>query len=195
MAEELSIDFELAAAGGTEDRGTPSLTAAGPSASPTAATSLASPRSPAPGEPGSAASTGGTSTLPSSTSTPHDSPSSVSAQTFASARASPMTPAAAELVPSELATPLEDDEERLDAFYGGEPLRYRTVDNILSEEPVPEVEPRLCSMHAGEPTTHVEAHGDPAWRKAMEAELESVERNRTWELVDPLAGHCPITLK
>jgi len=50
-------------------------------------------------------------------------------------------------------------------------------------------------MHAGEPTTHVEAHGDPAWRKAMEAELESVERNRTWELVDPPAGHRPISLK
>jgi len=102
---------------------------------------------------------------------------------------------AAEPVPAELATPLEDDEERLDAFYDGEPLRYRTMDNILGEEFVPEVEPRLCSMHAGEPTTHVEAHGDPAWRKAMEAELESVERNRTWELVDPPAGHRPISLK
>jgi len=110
-----------------------------------------------------------------------------------------MTPAAAEIVPSELATPLEDDEERLDAFYGGEPLRYRTVNNILGEEPVPEVEPQLCAQvhltHDGEPTTHAEAYGDPAWREAMEAELESVERNRTWDLVDPPAGHRPISLK
>jgi len=29
----------------------------------------------------------------------------------------------------------------------------------------------------------------------MEIELESVEKNRTWELVDPPAGHRPITLK
>ena len=106
---------------------------------------------------------------------------------------------AAEPGPAELATPLEDGEERLDAFYGGEPLCYRTMDNILGEESVPEVEPRVCSQlhltHAGEPTTHAEAQSDLAWRKAMEIELESVEKNRTWELVDPPAGYCSITLK
>jgi hypothetical protein len=31
----------------------------------------------------------------------------------------------------EYATPLEDDEDRLDASYDDEPLRYRTVANIL----------------------------------------------------------------
>ena len=106
---------------------------------------------------------------------------------------------AAEPDPAELATPLEDDEERLDAFYGGEPLRYRTMDNILGEESVPEVEPRVCAQlhltHAGKPTTHAEAQSDLAWRKAMEIELESMEKNRTWELVDPPARHRPITLK
>ena len=106
---------------------------------------------------------------------------------------------AAEPSPAELATPLEDDEERLVAFYGGEPLRYRTMDNILGEESIPEVEPRVRAQlhltHAGESTTHAEAQGDSAWRKAMEIELESVEKNQTWELVDPLAGHRPITLK
>jgi hypothetical protein len=34
----------------------------------------------------------------------------------------------------EYATPLEDDENRLDAYYDNEPLRYRTVANILGEE-------------------------------------------------------------
>ena len=29
----------------------------------------------------------------------------------------------------------------------------------------------------------------------MEQELKSVEQNRTWELVPPLDGHRPITLK
>ena len=106
---------------------------------------------------------------------------------------------ATEQVPAELATPLVDDEELLDAFYGGEPLHYRTMDNILGEESIPEVEPRVCAQlhltYGGEPTAHAEAQGDPAWRKAMEIELESVEKNRTWELVDPPAGHRPITLK
>jgi hypothetical protein len=36
----------------------------------------------------------------------------------------------------ELATPLEDDEDRLDAFYD-EPLRYCTVTNIISDESPP----------------------------------------------------------
>ena len=73
------------------------------------------------------------------------------------------------------------------------------MDNILDEESIPEGVPQVCAQlhltHAGEPTTHAEAHGDPAWRKAMETELESVEKNRTWELADPPVGHRPITLK
>ena len=55
--------------------------------------------------------------------------------------------------------------------------------DILGEESIPKVEPRVCAQlhltHAGEPTTHEEAQGDPAWRKAMETELEFVEKNRT----------------
>jgi hypothetical protein len=34
----------------------------------------------------------------------------------------------------ELATPLEDDEDRLDAFYDDEPLRYHTVTIIIGNE-------------------------------------------------------------
>jgi len=185
MAEELSIDFELAAAGVLEDRDAPS---------PPPATTPTVSRPPALGEFGDAASPAGASTLPFPASTSRASPSSAPAHSPA-----PKTPVAAELVPAELATPLEDDEERLDAFYGDEPLRYRTVDNILGEESILEEVPRVCAQlhltHAGEPTTHAEAHGDPAWRKAMETELESVEKNRTWELVDPPVGHRPITLK
>ena len=43
-------------------------------------------------------------------------------------QASPITPAAGSSVstpPIELATPLEDDEDRLDAYHDAEPLRYR----------------------------------------------------------------------
>ena len=73
------------------------------------------------------------------------------------------------------------------------------MDNILGEESIPEVEHRVCAQlhltYGGKPTAHAEAQGDLAWRKAMEIELESVEKNRTWELVDPPAGQRPITLK
>jgi hypothetical protein len=37
----------------------------------------------------------------------------------------------------EFATPLPHDEERIDAYHDGEPLRYRTMENLLSDQPVP----------------------------------------------------------
>jgi hypothetical protein len=167
-AEELVFDDELIDAGGPGAQ----------DASATAASPL--PRSPSPGEIGSAASTGGT---PYSASAP----SPVSAPSPTSALPSPSpasaTPGGAAQTQIESATALQDDEDRLDAFYDGEPLRYRRLDNILGDEAVPEVEPRVCAelhlMHAGEPSTYAEAQGDPTWREAMQLELESAEKNRT----------------
>jgi hypothetical protein len=99
----------------------------------------------------------------------------------------------------EYATPLEDDEDRLDTYYDDEPLCYRTVANILGEESPLDHPERLFAQlhltHAGEPTTYAEAQGDPAWRAAMEQELKSVEQNCTWELVPLPDGHLPITLE
>lgn len=183
MAEELVFDELIDAGGpGAQD------------ASATAASPL--PRSPSPGEIGSAASTGGE---PYSASAP--SPVSVPSPALASPSPSPAsaTPREAAQTQIESTTPLQDDEDRLDAFYDGEPLRYRRIDNILGDEAVPDVEPRVCAelhlTHAGEWSTYAEAQGNPAWCEAMQLELESVEKNRTWELVDPPAGHRPITLK
>jgi hypothetical protein len=34
-------------------------------------------------------------------------------------------------------------------------------------------------MHTGEPTSYVEANGDPAWEAAIDQELQEVEKNRT----------------
>jgi len=50
------------------------------------------------------------------------------------------TPAAPIPTPApeiEHATPLEDDEDRLDASYDDEPLRYRTMENILGDNSPP----------------------------------------------------------
>jgi hypothetical protein len=53
------------------------------------------------------------------------------------------TPPPTDHLPVELATPLEDDEDRLDAFYDDEPLRYRTMTNIIGDESPPGLAPRL----------------------------------------------------
>jgi hypothetical protein len=101
----------------------------------------------------------------------------------------------------ELATPLSNDEDRVDAYHDGEPLRYRTLDNILGDQPVPEMavhdfEAELHRAHEdGEPRSFAEAEGDTTWRAAMQLEMDAVERNRTWELADLPTGHHAITLK
>ena len=71
--------------------------------------------------------------------------------------------------------------------------------SILSDQSSLDQSKRLFAQlhltHAGEPTTYVEAQGDPVWRVAMVQELKSVEQNHTWELVPLPDGHRPITLK
>jgi hypothetical protein len=47
----------------------------------------------------------------------------------------------------------------------------------------------------GEPRSFAVAEKDAAWRAAMKVEMETVEKNRTWELVDLPCGHRAITLK
>jgi len=41
----------------------------------------------------------------------------------------------------EFVTLLSNDEDRVDAYHDGEPLRYRTVEDILGEQPVPGLVP------------------------------------------------------
>jgi hypothetical protein len=98
-------------------------------------------------------------------------------------------------------TPLSDDEDCVDAYHDDEPLRYRTLDNIFDDQPIPglathDFEAELHLAHEdGEPRSFIEAEGDTAWRTVMQQEMDVVERNRTWELADLPAGHHAITLK
>jgi hypothetical protein len=101
----------------------------------------------------------------------------------------------------ELATSLSNDEDRVDAYHDGEPLRYRTLDNILGDQPIPEMavhdfEAELHLAHEdGEPRSFAAVEGDTAWRTTMQQEMDAAERNRTWELTDLPTGHHAITLK
>jgi hypothetical protein len=101
----------------------------------------------------------------------------------------------------EFAIPPSHDEERIDACYDGEPLRYRTMEDILSDQLVPGLVPHDLDgqLHLacddGEPRSFAEAEKDAAWRAAMKAEMDAVEKNRTWKLADLPCGHCAITLK
>jgi hypothetical protein len=101
----------------------------------------------------------------------------------------------------EFATPLSHDEERIDACYDGEPLRYHMMEDILDDQPVPGLVPHDLDgqLHLacdnGEPRSFAEAEKDVARHAAMKAEMDAVEKNRTWELADLPRGHRAITLK
>jgi hypothetical protein len=82
----------------------------------------------------------------------------------------------------EFATPLEEDEERLDAYYDDdEPLCYRMMTNIIGDHPPPpqRLFTELHLTHTGEPANFAEAKDDPAWRVAMEQEIKAMEQNGT----------------
>jgi hypothetical protein len=98
-------------------------------------------------------------------------------------------------------TPLENDEERLDAAHGELPVCYRAYDDIIGAgEHMPGLTAcnlidELNLMSTGEPCTFVEAEQDAAWQAVMQEEIDSVKRNQTWELADLPQGHRAITLK
>jgi hypothetical protein len=114
---------------------------------------------------------------------------------------STLTPARVEHNPVEFATPLSHDEERIDAYHDGDPLRYRTMENLLGDQPAPGLVPYdlEAQLHFAcddtEPRSFAEAERHAAWHAAMKSEMDAIEKNRTWELADLPRGHSAITLK
>jgi hypothetical protein len=114
---------------------------------------------------------------------------------------STMTPAHVEHNPVEFATPLSHDEERIDAYHDGEPLRYRMIENLLGDHPVPGLVPHnleaqlYLACDDGESRSFAEVERHVAWRAAMQSEMDAVEKNHTCELADLPRGHSMITLK
>jgi hypothetical protein len=101
----------------------------------------------------------------------------------------------------EFASPPFHDEERIDVYYDGKPLRYRTMDDLLGDQPVPglvshDLEEQLdLACDDGKPRSFAEAERDATWHAAMQLEMDAVEKNRTWELADLPHSHHAITLK
>jgi hypothetical protein len=100
-----------------------------------------------------------------------------------------------------LATLLSHDKERIDACYDGEQLWYRTMEDLLGDQPVLGLVPHdmEAQLHLacddGEPRSFAEAERDAAWHATMKTEMDAVEKNHTWELADLPRGHRAITLK
>uniref|UniRef100_A0A251VAV7 Putative zinc finger, CCHC-type n=1 Tax=Helianthus annuus TaxID=4232 RepID=A0A251VAV7_HELAN len=72
---------------------------------------------------------------------------------------------------------------------------YRSINEIYDETVPIELEPDELLLIGDEPSSYKEAIVDKEWQEAMKAEIESIKKNKTWELCDLPAGHKAIGLK
>jgi hypothetical protein len=98
-----------------------------------------------------------TSTTPTTPTTPSSSPAPGEYESGAGAATAPSTTTTppTDQPQIELATPLEDDEDRLDAFYDDEPLWYRKMTNILGDV---SSRPGTASLRPAPPHARWRAH-------------------------------------
>jgi hypothetical protein len=91
------------------------------------------------------------------------------------------------------------DDENLDADHDDDaPLHFRSMSDILVTPgfaPRALVAEELHVVSSDTPTSFTEAEHNPSWRKAMMEEMDSIEENGTWSLVDLPLGRKPIGVK
>ena len=77
-------------------------------------------------------------------------------------------------------------------------MRFRNLDDIYddtSEVELVDSDVEALLVEADEPTSYAEAAAHQEWKDAMDKEMQSIERNKTWELVKLPVGKKPIGLK
>eukprot|EP00253_Pinus_taeda_P008054 PITA_08054 len=80
-------------------------------------------------------------------------------------------------------------------LWDNELLEGRTSKNKSKQQPTVNFA-LMANLHSvSEPQTYSEAKGIPEWEQAMEAELQSLQKNHTWTLSDLPAGKKPISCK
>lgn len=76
-----------------------------------------------------------------------------------------------------------------------QPQRYRNLADIYANTTETELEDELLLMGIDEPICVEQAIKNPVWKAAMDQEIDAIEKNQTWQLVDLPTGHKPIDLK
>jgi hypothetical protein len=80
------------------------------------------------------------------------------------------------------------DDENLDADHGDDaPLHFRSMSDILTMlgfMPHALLAEELHMVSSDELASFIEAKHNPSWRKAMMEEMDSIDENGTWSLVD-----------
>jgi hypothetical protein len=91
------------------------------------------------------------------------------------------------------------DDENLDVDHDNDaPLRFHSMSDILMTpgfEPHALVAEELHVVSSDEPASFTEGEHNLSWRKAMMEEMDSIEENGTWSLIDLPPGRKPIGVK
>jgi transposase InsO family protein len=88
----------------------------------------------------------------------------------------------------------EGNEDRNRGDLRQTPVRLRSIAEIYEEtEPVNLL--GACLIGVEEPTCFDEASKEESWRQAMKEEIDSINSNQTWSLVEPVKGKRVIGLK
>ena len=75
------------------------------------------------------------------------------------------------------------------------PRNFRLLSDIYDDTEQLEIADDLLLLSVEEPSNFEEASQEIEWKKAMESELESIEKNKTWVLTELPPGHRAIGLK
>lgn len=76
-----------------------------------------------------------------------------------------------------------------------EPRKTRALSEVYNDSVETELEEDLLYVGTEEPSNFSQANRERNWKQAMKAEMDSIERNETWKLVELPDGHKVIGLK
>lgn len=101
----------------------------------------------------------------------------------------------------EAQTPLQtqsssaENDSNTEVSVDSEPRRFRSLSDIYNETEAIEILDELMFIGVDEPTNYAQASQKKEWKRAMEQELEAIERNGTWSLTQLPSGKKVIDLK
>lgn len=75
------------------------------------------------------------------------------------------------------------------------PRQFRLLSEIYDETEDIEIKNELLLLGVDEPLNYIQAAVEKEWEIAMKNEIEAIEKNNTWKLVELPSGHTPIGFK
>lgn len=75
------------------------------------------------------------------------------------------------------------------------PRKFRSLNDVYADSEEVFLDEDMLLLGMEEPANYKQALTDPAWTAAMKTEIEAIEHNNTWNLVELPPGHTPVGLK